>query len=266
MKRTGYIAVPAWIVSDPRMYPSTKQVLVALLAYSGRHNTCRKSIAELAILSGRSRATVRQALQQMQSMNVIKVTKKYRYSDRLSRPVNDKNIYHIRRRRMEGAYVLLPRELLGAGLTPCAFVYAMHVYLLSGRKGRAYPSLRRAARKLDITKATVCRALRQFLTTQVISVLHCRKANNAFSCNSYYPTSRVSGTENLFSMAGGLIFEPHSGTKKITRDSSRRESKYGVAQFGSLHSFSGFLTVDRPFFFDGTGVIVSAAEEQELVG
>lgn len=191
MKLKGYVAVPMWIERANWLYPSTKRVLVAMLSVAGRRMTVRKTVDELAALSHCSRSTVYQAIRQLQERRIVVVQRQHRYSKRFQRIVYAANRYRLRFCGQEDGYILFPRELLQADITHAAFATALHLYRRAGRNGRCWPSLSKIAGAADFTRSTVCRVLRQLKASQLVIRYFCRKHNNAFSCNSYYPTAWV---------------------------------------------------------------------------
>lgn len=245
MRKQDYFAMPNDIITDPVMYPSTKRVLSAMLAYCSRHSTIRKSLEELALLSGCSAATVQKALAELETRGIIRRIRCFRYSRYLSRPVYAKNAYQIKRSKLQGSYTLVPRELLTAKISHATFVVALYIYKAAGRTGRSWPSLRTAAKRTDLSKATICRALEALRKAQIIVRYFCIMANRAHSCNSYFPTSWVRAghckpsqiTPEIFSVLGGLKFIEHPVINKISRDFIKRERDKGVCEFGDLYSF-----------------------------
>lgn len=260
----GYFVMPNHVILDEQMYYSTKRVMGAILAYRGRHDTV-KSIKELAILSGCCEATVQQALEQLELLGYIRKIHRWRYSQFFSRPVFDKSAYEINRKKLVGSYTLVPRELLKADISHGAFIVAIYIYMKAGRTGRSWPSLRHTAQELDMSKATVCRALELLRRLQLLVRLWCQKANHALACNSYYPTAWVrpgkSGTPSLslFADTGGLIFDNHKVINKITEGFYFKEEDKGVGQFGNLYSF----LKDLPY--SGTSLPGSDVLEQRTI-
>lgn len=260
MAKQSYVVVPNWVITDPEMYPSTKRVMVALLAYSSRHSTVRKSLDQLAVLANCSPATVQRALDELQIRGIVHRIRCFRYSAFLSRPVYAKNAYQIKKAKLSGSYTLVPRELLKANVSHATFCVALYIYMTAGRRGRSWASLRTAAKQMDLSKATICRAMKALRLAQVLVRYFCIKANRAHSCNSYYPTAwvRLGGLKNteedhldLFSFDGGLNFVEQRVINKIAGDYILRRNEYGVSQFGKLNNF--FEKVlneeDLPFTF-----------------
>lgn len=262
---TGYVRFPNWVDEDHRMYDSTKKLLFAMVcaAQSGSLRV-RKSQEELASLSGLSRNTVRRALRELEQRGIVHSTRRYCYSRRLGRVVRAKSSYRLLGITL-GGYTLLPRKLLEPETTPAEFVVALHLYRLSGRQGRCYPSLRHIARQIDHGKATVCRAVRRLQLRQIVSRLHCTKRCGAFSCNSYYPIGFVRrGTYRRHCAAGGgLKFAHHPGMKKTTEGFYSKGDEQGVGQFGEIDNSGGLFPWFRQLYFDGTGVVVSMPDEQD---
>lgn len=270
-KLTGYIRVPNWIDDDIQMYDSTKLVLFALLASVGSRMTVCISQDQLAALSGCCRNTVAKALRELTERGILFSTRRYYYSRCLKQVVRGKTRYYLRRCGADSSFTLVPRELLAAQMTPAEFTAALHAYRLAGRTGRCCPSLRRFASQIDHAKSTVCRAMKKLHLRQVISKLKCLKKNNAYACNSYYPTAwvRKKGA-GAGSLTGGRKFEQPQVINKITEGFYFEGKNKGVGEFGNLYNFEGLYFFgsffDRPFFFDGTGVKVSANSELDLTG
>lgn len=149
MRKQSYTPIANHIITDPQLYPSTKRVLFTMLAYCSRRNTIRKSLGELAALSGCSPATVQQALDQLQERGIIHRVRCYRYSRFFSRPIFAKNAYQIQRSKLAGNYTLIPRSLLQLDITHSTFVAAMYIY--DGRTRRSLLRLSADCRATDIS-------------------------------------------------------------------------------------------------------------------
>lgn len=255
MKKQSYFVLPNWLEEDTRMYPSTKQVLCTMLAHTTRKHYVRKSLSQLAQLSGRCVSTVRQALAQLAELGLCKAVRRYRYSKRLGRMVRAVSGYYLRCCDVSWGYTLVPRSLLGEGLTAAQFCVALHQYRCAGRTGRSYRSLRGTARATDLSRATICRAVVRLCSLQVVIRLRCIMANRrCHSCNSYYPTDFVRAR-------GGLIFSRPDFINKITKGLYWEEEDYGVAQFGKLTK-NGRFTDKTHYQFNGTGVLVLPGQEE----
>lgn len=243
MRTQNYLVVHNCIITDPMLYSSSKRVMCTLLAYCGPKDILRKSIEELAALSGCCCATVRKALDELEARGFIRRIHCFRTSQYFSRPVRATSIYQIRRCKLRGGYTMIPRELLTAEVSHSAFVTALYIYKTAGRKGRSWPSLRTAAKRLDLAKATICRALEALRRLQLIVRYFCIMANRAYSCNSYYPTAWVRAVDKerehmaISLHYGGLIFNEHLFINKIAKDLIKRKRDKGVYEFGDLYSF-----------------------------
>lgn len=231
------------IITDPQLYPSTKRVFFAMLCHCSRHNTVRKSLGELAAISHCSPATVQQALDQLQECGYIHKIRCFRYSCFLSRPVFARNAYQIKRGKLTGSYTLIPRSLLKLDVTHSTFVAAMYIYMTAGREGRSYASLRTAAVRTSLSKATICRALKALRLAQAFVRYFCIMANRAHSCNSYFPTDWVRSQ-----VGGGLIFSKHQVINKIAGVLYLEEKTYGVCEFGDLNNFGAAWRVSAAPF------------------
>lgn len=261
MYHTGYVVIPNWIEGDRTMYDSTKYVLCALLSRACGRSSVRVSQCELAEDTGFCPNTVRQALRHLQERGIIFVTHSYYYSHALQRVVRAKSRYHLRRVQTPGGYTLLPRCVLMRKLTGTEFAAALHLYRLSGRKGRAYPSLRGLAKRIDHGKASICRAVRGLHMRQLITREPCEKRDQAYACNSYYPVDWVR------KRMGGLNSEHPLGTKKDNDGLYRQEEEIGVREFGDLYKNPLDWLYKSPFWFDGTGVRIFAWDApDDLVG
>ena len=263
MKATGYVAVPNWIIKDKAMYDTTKKTLVAMLAYSRKDGAFCKSQTELAEITGFCRTTIAQAISELSRRGVLMVTKKYYFSSRLNRIANAKNRYLLCRcSTTKGSYTLIPRSLLQEDLTPSEFTVALHIYRLSGRKGRCFPSLRRLAKLCDHAKATICKAVKRLWGCQAALRLRCKMVNRSYSCNSYYPTDFVRAGKKWAGSdgRGGLKFRQHPVIKKITKDFTGLKTINGVDEFGNLPK----NWTEEPMHWSGAGVLVSVTEEQFL--
>ncbi len=255
----GYFKLPNSIILDESLYYSSKRVLAAMLAYSSRHGMLRKTVQELAFLSHCSPDTVQHALADLEQRGCIRKIRTYRFSCAMRRKIYAANAYKLRRH--VGAFTLIPRSLFRANLTHAGFVVALHLYMCAGRKGRAFPSLRLIAKQLSMGKATVCRAVQALWKSQTVLRSRCVKKNRAYSCSSYFPTDWVrpgSGKAENFSVGGGLIFSKHLVSRKDNDWFYSRKKKYGVAEFGSLHNSGEIELFGSPYYFDGTGVRITA--------
>lgn len=232
MRKQSYASMANHIITDPVLYPSTKRVFFAMLCHCSRHNTVRKSVAELAELAKCSPATVQQSLDQLQERGYIRRIRCFRYSRFFSRPVYAKNAYQIKRSKLTGSYTLIPRSLLQLDVTHSTFVAAMYIYMTAGREGRSYASLRTAAKQTYLSKATICRALKALRLAQAFIRYFCIMSNRAHSCNSYYPTEWIRPHAG-----GGLNFSKHQVINKIAVDLYLEGKTYGVYEFGRLNNF-----------------------------
>lgn len=245
MRKQNYFRVYNCIITDRKLYSSSKRVMSALLAYCSPRDLVRKSVEELAALSGCCVATVCKALAELEARGFIRTIRCYRTSRFISRPIYATSTYQIRRSKLSGGYTLVPRELLTAKITHSAFVTALYIYKTAGRRGRSWASLRNSSTRTDLSKATICRSLKALRLAQLICRNFCIKANRAFNCNSYYPTAWVrTGVQTVTGAAprlspvrGGLNFRKHLVINKLTGVYIKRKKEKGVFQFGDLYSF-----------------------------
>lgn len=265
-------AVPNSLIQDTTIHYTTKKVGTVLLFLSGRKNRAVKvTVADLARLAHCSTATVQQAISELIQGGYLIKRRSYRYSAEQQRLVYGANSYVWMKR--QGGYTLLKKEILDYDLTPAAFTDLLFLYLCGSREGRAFPSLRHIAGQLlqagkaglDMAKSTVCLAVKALHKVHSIIRLRCRTAANSYAANSYLLTDLViSGRRGASNVKGSPKFDKHRDITKITGAFTEREIKYGVAQFGNLHNLDRAVDVISEFWFDGTGVRVSATGEHDL--
>ncbi len=262
-----YIPIANHILMDSRLYPSTLRVLVAMHIFKSRKNHLSVTQERLAKAAHCTTKTVRQAIEQLQELGYLQVIRRWRYSAYLDRIIYASNGYMLRNIDTQKGYTLLPCGVVSAQITHCAFAVLCHGYRYSGREGRFYASLRHMAKKCLYSKSTVIRALEQLRRLQMVARLHCIKLNRSYACNSYYPTAMI-WSRNWDSVAykvdGGLIFTQLLFINKITEDSIKREIEYGVAEFDESYKKYPNERWWPLYYFDGTGVKVSADEEHIL--
>lgn len=232
MRKQGYAVMVNHVITDSQLYPSTKRLFFAMLCHCSRHNTVRKSVGELAALSGCSPATVQQALDQLQEFGYIHKIRCFRYSVSFSRPVYARNAYQIKRSKLTGSYTMIPRSILQLDVTHSAFVAAMYIYMTAGREGRSFASLRTAAKQTYLSKATICRALKALRLAQAFVRYFCIMANRAHTCNNYYPREWIRSH-----VGGGLNFSKHHVNNKIAGVLYLEGKTYGVCEFGKMNNF-----------------------------
>lgn len=266
-KNRGYCVIGQWVIADEQLYPSTKRVLAGMLSSAGRKLTLRKkSHGDIAALCHCSRSTVQQALRQLRERGLIKVKRRYHWSPSLGRIVYAASDYRISPAVREGRYTMFSRDVLTAKISHSAFVIALHHYCYAGREGRSYSSIRHTSHHTDLSHATVCRALRQLSVSQVLSILHCKKHDGGFACNSSYPIGwvRKQKADSSAAVGGSLIFSQPPGSKKDNEKLLQQKEYYGVGEFGDLYNIPGGWMPESQFYFDGTGVRVSVPDELDI--
>lgn len=256
-------AVPNELITDDKLHHSTKRVAVVLLLMAGRKNKAvTVTVGQLAAESKCSTATVQQAIRELIEAGYISKERKYRFCAEMNRLIYAANSYLWQRR--EGGYTLVRRDILSYKVTHAAFCNLLFLYRCAGQKDRAFPSLRRIAgffrstgrSGLDMAKSTVCRVLKALHKIQAILRVCYEIRKNFFGANSYFLTDCVqSRSSDAFSDMGSPKFDKHNIINQLTKGYTKRKEKYGVAQFGEF-------TKNQPFYYDGTGVVVSASEEQ----
>lgn len=256
-------AVPNSLISDDTLHHSTKRVAVVLLLMAGRKNkSVSATVGQIATEAKCSTATVQQAIRELIEAGYITKERKYRFCAELNRLIYAANSYVWQRR--EGGYTLVRRDILSYEVTHATFCNLLFLYRCAGQKDRAFPSLRRIAgffrdagrSGLDMAKSTVCRALNALHKLQAILRVHYEIRKHFFGANSYFLPDCVQSRKGAsFSDRGSPKIDKHNIINQITKDYTNRKEKYGVAQFVDFAK-------NQPFYYDGTGVLVSVTEEQ----
>lgn len=284
-----YATIPNRLVDDTRLHYTAKIVYVALALSRRKSGLIRLTVEDLTELTGLCEATVLQALRELEDGRFLRRKRNWRFSQGLCRAVFAANTYKLRM-DMSAGYCLIPAAIFHYALTPAGFSVLLFLYRCAGRDGRAFPSIRyiagawleKTGRGLEMGKTTVLRVLKQLTASQALVKHFCDGKNGTKRCNSYYLTDMVtekfilnharpsrSGRNSygkIFDAYGGSIFEDASGNNKITEGFYCTEKEQGVAQFGNLYNFEGLEFYQSLFYFDGTGVKVSAYGEPELIG
>lgn len=255
---SGYFVLSNAIIRDKGLKSAAKRLYAVLVAYQGGNNKLTKTLDTLCKLSGiDSRTTLCHCLDALIRRGLICKKRRYYYSVALKRMVYGANRYHVVPQDFSEGYTLIPRSLMGAELTNTAFAHALEVYALSGRKGRSWRSLRRMAGRTGISLATVCRSLHQFRCSQTVSYIHCKKANRAFSCNSYYPVD--------FVRKGARKIGQLQVSNKITGGLNTKGANKVSANSAILPIFPWLSWQDRPWYWEGSAIRVSAYDAPEAL-
>lgn len=266
-------AIPNELINDTAVHYTTKAVALALLFLAGRKNrSVTVAFGELAKLSHCSVATAQQAIKELIRGGYIIKERSYRYSDEKKRLIYAANRYAWIKRT--GGYTLLRREIMDYAISPATLANLLYLYRCGGRKGRAFPSLRRIAGKLkaagkaglDMAKSTVCRALKALRLAQAVVRHHCSTRQGCYASNSYYLTDMVitGSTGSRFAGEGSPKFSKHKTINQITEAYTEEERKNGVGEFGRLYNFERDIFLTQSLYFDGVGVRVSAGDEPDL--
>ena len=258
-------AVPNNLITDTSLSYTAKRVAFVLLLLAGRKGRyVTASFAALARLCKCSTTTAQKAVKELCAQGYLIKSNRYHFGEKQNHLIYASNFYLWLRR--EGGYTLVSRDILAYGLTPAAFVTLLYLYRCAGRKGRAFPSLRRIAKiGLDMAKSTVCLALKALRLLQALVRHKCVTRNRCYTSSSYYLTNFVFSRNQLLSEGGPKNDKPIS-INQITGDNTERKRTEGIAQFDNFCTHCSFLRTLSVYYFDGIGVRVCAAEEQELLG
>ena len=253
-------AVPNNLITDTNLSYTTKRVAFVLLLLSGRKGRyVTVSFAALARLCKCSATTAQKAVKELCAQGYLLKSNRYHFGEKQNHLIYASNRYLWLRR--EGGYTLVSRDILAYDLTPAAFVTLLYLYRCAGRKGRAFPSLRRIAEMgLDMAKSTVCLALKALRLLQAIVRHQCVTRRRCHASSSYYLSNFVFSRNQLPSEGGPKNDKPIS-SNQITGDYTERKKTEGATQVGRFPAaWSAFRTLST-FFFDGVGVRVFVMEE-----
>ena len=257
-------AVPNNLITDTALSYTTKRVAFVLLLLAGRKGRyVTVSFAALAQLCKCSTTTAQKAVKELCAQGYLLKSNRYHFGEKLNHLIYASNRYFWLRR--EGGYTLVSRDILAYDLTPAAFVTLLYLYRCAGRKGRAFPSLRRIAEMgLDMAKSTVCLALRALRFLQAVVRHKCMTRNRCYASSSYYLTNFVFSRNQIPSSESGPKTDKHISINQITWDYTERKRTGSVSQVDYFRTAWDTFWVPSPYFFDGVGVRVSVVAGLEL--
>ena len=250
-------AVPNNLITDTALSYTTKRVAFVLLLLAGRKGRyVTVSFAALAQLCKCSATTAQKAAKELCAQGYLLKSNRYHFGEKLNHLIYASNRYLWLRR--EGGYTLVSRDILAYDLTPAAFVTRC-----AGRKGRAFPSLRRIAEVgLAMSKSTVCLALKALRLLQALVRHKCITQHRCNSSSSYYLTNFVFSRNQLLFSGGGPKNDRPISINQITEDNTERKRTEGATQNGTWCAVRGTFRSISLYYFDGVGVVVSAYEEE----
>ena len=152
-------AVPNDLITDNALSYTTRRAFVLLLLAGRKGRYVTVSFAALARLCRCSTTTAQKAVKELCAQGYLLKSNRYHYGEEQNHLIYTSNRYLWLRR--EGGYTLVSRDILAYDLTPAAFLTLLYLYRCAGRKGQAFPSLRRIAEVgLSMSKSTVCMVLK----------------------------------------------------------------------------------------------------------
>ena len=257
-------AVPNNLITDTALSYTTKRVAFVLLLLAGRKGRyVTASFAALARLCKCSTTTAQKAVKELCARSYLLKSNRYHFGEKQNHLIYASNRYLWLRR--EGGYTLVSRDILAYDLTSAAFVTLLYLYRCAGRKGRAFPSLRRIAEVgLAMSKSTVCLALKALRLLQAVVRHKCMTRRRCHSSSSYYLTNFVF-SRNQLSYEGGPKNDKLISINQITGDYTKRKRTTGTTQGDKRFLVSGPLWSLSEFHFDGIGVRVYAGEIQDFI-
>ena len=258
-------AVPNDLITDNALSYTTKRVAFVLLLLAGRKGRyVTVSFAALARLCKCSTTTTQKAVKELCAQGYLLKSNRYHFGEKQSRFVYSSNRYLWVRR--EGGYTLVSREILAYDLTPAAFVTLLYLYCCAGRKGRAFPSLQRIAMiGLDMSKSTVCLALRALRLLQAVVRHKCVTHRRCHTSSSYYLTNFVFSRNQKPSSQGGPKTDKPISINQITGDHTERKRTESASQIVDSPAIWSAFHAPAPYIFDGIGVKVSACNEAAIL-
>ena len=209
-------AVSNNLITDANLSHTTKRVAFVLLLLAGRKGRyVTISFAALARLCKYSTTTVQKAVKELCAEGYLLKSNRYHFGEKQNHLIYASNRYLWLRR--EGGYTLVSRDILAYDLTPAAFVTLLYLYRCAGRKGRAFPSLRRIAEMgLDMAKSTVCLALKALRLLQAVVRHKCMTYRRCHASSSYYLTSFVFSRNQIPSSQSGPKTDKPITSNQIT--------------------------------------------------
>ena len=210
-RRVPSFKVPNRLILDGTLTFSARRMGTVLYSRRNVFGSCRRSLAALAKLAACSVSTARKALDELVAGGYITRCKHFKYSEKQSRLVYDQYTYHCDL-RFQGGFTLIPRDLVGHPLKSSAFVLCIYLYLQAGNTTRAFPRLKEICENLNMSKATVCRALKSLGAAGRVYVQHCIGLNRAYRANSYHilPCSgRLQAGSPTQEAAGAVYSDTH---------------------------------------------------------
>ena len=222
-------AVPNNLITDTALSYTTKRVAFVLLLLAGRKGRyVTVSFAALARLCKCSTTTVQKAVKELCAQGYLLKSNRYHYGEKQKHLIYASNRYLWLRR--EGGYTLVSRDILAYDLTPASFVTLLYLYRCAGRKGRAFPSLRRIAEiGLDMAKSTVCLAIKTLRLLQALVRHKCVTRCRCHASSNYYLTNFVF-SRNQLSFEGSPKNDKPISINQITGDYTWRKRTEGAAQ------------------------------------
>ena len=227
-------AVPNNLITDTALSYTTKRVAFVLLLLAGRKGRyVTVSFAALARLCKCSTTTAQKAVKELCAQGYLLKSNRYHFGEKQNRFVYASNLYLWLRR--EGGYTLVSRDILAYDLTPASFVTLLYLHRCAGRKGRAFPSLRRIAEiGLDMAKSTVCLALKALRLLQALVRHKCMTRRQCHASSSYYLTNFVFSRNQLLFSGGSPKNDKPISINQITGDNTKRKRTEAPAQVGSF--------------------------------
>ena len=258
-------AVPNNLITDANLSYTTKRVAFVLLLLAGRKGRyVTVSFAALARLCKYSTTTAQKAVKELCAQGYLLKSNRYHFGEKQNHLIYASNRYLWLRR--EGGYTLVSRDILAYDLTPASFVTLLYLYRGAGRKGRAFPPLRRIAEVgLAMSKSTVCLALKALRLLQALVRHKCITRHRRHSSSSYYLTNFVFSRNQLLFSGGGSKNDKPISINQITEDNTERKKIEDASPVGNVCTSRGFLWSLCQYCFEGMGVRVSVTDELDLV-
>lgn len=258
-------AVPNNLITDTALSYTTKRVAFVLLLLAGRKGQyVTVSFAALARLCKCSTTTAQKAVKELCAQGYLLKSNRYHLGEKQNHLIYASNRYLWLRR--EGGYTLVSRDILAYVLTPATFVTLLYLYRCAGRKGRAFPSLRRIADMgLDMSKSTVCLALKALRLLQALMRHKCITNRRCYASSSYYLTNFVFSRNQLLSEGSPKNDKPIS-INQITGVYTERKRTEDAMIVGTSRTILDTFSRHSMYYFNGVGVRVYAVEEQALLG
>lgn len=187
MKNKNFFKLPNQLVMDNRLSFSARHIGAILYSTRNALGGCKKSLKELAELSGYSVSTVCAAVKMLQINGYVTVTQNYWYNTNKAAVIYGCKSYQMNLNCLKNGFTMVPRSALKQeDLKDSAMIMYLYLYVAAGNRNRAWPSIQKISDAIGAAKSTICRGLQKLKCLRGFLVEHCIRKNGTYSSNSYF--------------------------------------------------------------------------------